>query len=335
MTNDNFSVSEPIMTRTSDLDEAREFVSTNFYSHFLDFLQPPGQLAASFGVIQVGPLTLGDLRYGADVTMKFGELGAYHVALPLQGRLASRQGTKTFVGTTSTAAVFQPIGDTVLEHWGADCRLLALKIDRAALERQLGALLDAPIRSPLRPGSNLDVTRGPGHGWTRLILLLADEISSPSGMVFGPLVAGPLCESILNGFLLTTDHQYRDALERPRPRWAPRTVKRVIDAIQAHPDQPLTATALAESAGVSVRCLQDAFQRHVGMSPMTYLRWVRLARTHDDLRRADPRQATVANIAHRWGFTHLGRFAAAYRARYGAAPSETLRQVEARSMPRP
>ncbi|WP_278258467.1 helix-turn-helix domain-containing protein [Nocardioides convexus] len=37
------------------------------------------------------------------------------------------------------------------------------------------------------------------------------------------------------------------------------------------------------------------------------------------------RVGTVGEAASRWGFTHLGRFAAAYRGRYGVAPSDTLR----------
>jgi transcriptional regulator GlxA family with amidase domain len=58
---------------------------------------------------------------------------------------------------------------------------------------------------------------------------------------------------------------------------------------------------------------------------MAYLRRVRLARAHAGLRDADPGRHTVAEIAGRWGFTHLGRFAEAYRERYGRPPSETLR----------
>jgi transcriptional regulator GlxA family with amidase domain len=58
---------------------------------------------------------------------------------------------------------------------------------------------------------------------------------------------------------------------------------------------------------------------------MTYLQHVRLVRAHETLRRADPQRVTVASVAHRWGFAHLGRFASAYRSRFGTSPSETLR----------
>jgi transcriptional regulator GlxA family with amidase domain len=58
---------------------------------------------------------------------------------------------------------------------------------------------------------------------------------------------------------------------------------------------------------------------------MAYLRQIRLTRAHEELRQARPGRTTVALVAHRWGFSHLGRFAAAYRERYGVAPSGTLR----------
>ncbi|MFP5477787.1 MAG: helix-turn-helix domain-containing protein, partial [Gammaproteobacteria bacterium] len=34
----------------------------------------------------------------------------------------------------------------------------------------------------------------------------------------------------------------------------------------------------------------------------------------------------VAGVALRWGFGHLGRFSADYRARFGEYPSETVRR---------
>jgi transcriptional regulator GlxA family with amidase domain len=59
---------------------------------------------------------------------------------------------------------------------------------------------------------------------------------------------------------------------------------------------------------------------------MTHVRRVRLECAHRELQAADPTTGdTVAAIAARWGFVKPGRFAAAYRAAHGAAPSRTLR----------
>jgi len=75
-----------------------------------------------------------------------------------------------------------------------------------------------------------------------------------------------------------------------------------------------------------VRVLQESFRRHVGMSPLTYLRRLRLDGVHGELSRSDPWHVSVSEVAYRWGFTHLGRFAGAYRKRYGEPPSQTLRE---------
>jgi transcriptional regulator GlxA family with amidase domain len=94
--------------------------------------------------------------------------------------------------------------------------------------------------------------------------------------------------------------------------------------IEAGPHLPLTTSQLAMQCHVSVRSLQEGFRRHLGMSPMAYARDVRLRRAHSELRSAHPGHTTVAAVAHRWGFTHLGRFATAHKQMYGETPHQTL-----------
>jgi AraC-like DNA-binding protein len=47
---------------------------------------------------------------------------------------------------------------------------------------------------------------------------------------------------------------------------------------------------------------------------------------HIRLQQSDSSTTTVASVAYQWGFTNLGRFAAAHAARYGELPAATLRQ---------
>jgi AraC-like DNA-binding protein len=202
-----------------------------------------------------------------------------------------------------------------------------VKVDRAALEAQLGSLIDAPVSTPVRLGPALDLTRGRGAGWLRLLRLIAVDATQPDGLIQHPVIGARLQESLLTGLLLATDHPYRDQLENPRSVLAaPRTVRRVVEAMRTQPGQPFTLAGLAGIAGVSPRSLQQSFQRYVGIAPMAYLRQVRLALVYEQLRQADPARETVTGIAQRYGFTHAGRFAAAYRARYGVAPSHTLQK---------
>jgi transcriptional regulator GlxA family with amidase domain len=75
---------------------------------------------------------------------------------------------------------------------------------------------------------------------------------------------------------------------------------------------------------LALACPSARPRRYVGGSPTAHLRRVRLDRVRAELSAARP-GTTVSDVAYRWGFTHLGRFAGAYAKRFGEPPSTTLR----------
>ena len=87
---------------------------------------------------------------------------------------------------------------------------------------------------------------------------------------------------------------------------------------------PIGVPELAKAVGVSRRVLERGFHETVGVSPQRYLRWNRMNRLHRELRAAHSPEATVTQLAQRWGFTELGRMAGEYRQLFGELPSETL-----------
>lgn len=110
----------------------------------------------------------------------------------------------------------------------------------------------------------------------------------------------------------------------------PAGLRRAVAYICDHSDHPISLPQIAAAAGVSSRTLQKHFNRFLGTSPIAWLRRVRLEHAHDDfLREADGGKVTV--IASSRGFSHLGRFSAAYRDIYRERPSETLRSGHARA----
>jgi transcriptional regulator GlxA family with amidase domain len=86
---------------------------------------------------------------------------------------------------------------------------------------------------------------------------------------------------------------------------------------------------LAAEVSLSVRSLQEGFRRSLDSSPMAYLRHLRLEKVHEELATAAPGMASITEVAARWGFVHLGRFAAAYRSEYAERPSDTMRAENA------
>ena len=134
----------------------------------------------------------------------------------------------------------------------------------------------------------------------------------------------------MQGFLAAQDR-------RSGPQSAVRTMTRVAvrnaeEYIESHAADAISVSDIARAADVSVGTLQECFKRHVGLTPMTYLRDVRLDRVHRALRSADPGAAvTVTEAALSCGFGHLPRFAAAYHRRFGQLPSETLRRGVSRA----
>jgi len=92
--------------------------------------------------------------------------------------------------------------------------------------------------------------------------------------------------------------------------------------IDQHADRPTSIEEVSRRVGVSLRSLRYAFRECYRVSPKAYLQSLRLNRVRRELRTADP-DTLVTDVANRWGFWHMGQFAADYRRLFGELPSQT------------
>jgi transcriptional regulator GlxA family with amidase domain len=105
----------------------------------------------------------------------------------------------------------------------------------------------------------------------------------------------------------------------------PPQLRRALAFIHDNAQSDIGVGDVAAAVGVTPRSVQYMFRRHLGTTPVEYLRQVRLDRAHRELKAADPAVDTVTAIAGRWGFSHAGRFSIAYKRAFGTEPSQTLR----------
>jgi AraC family transcriptional regulator, ethanolamine operon transcriptional activator len=88
--------------------------------------------------------------------------------------------------------------------------------------------------------------------------------------------------------------------------------------------QNVTLAGLCEASGVSERRVRSAFYECYQMSPTAYLRVAALNAVRRELVAGPRLRNAVSQAATDWGFWHLSRFAAQYRALFGESPRRTL-----------
>ncbi len=93
-------------------------------------------------------------------------------------------------------------------------------------------------------------------------------------------------------------------------------LSRAIVAMHDHPGKLWTNADLAIEAGLSLSRFNELFARHVGETPMSYLRRWRLILARQDLMRGD----RVDRVAHRYAYSSAEAFSRAFKKAYGTAP---------------
>jgi AraC-like DNA-binding protein len=322
---------------TADTADPRTWIPVTEFDHYVELcacdrphlhlLTDPDTFSTTQRVGRMGPVTLQDVVFGADTSIDCGDVcSTYRVFLVRSGRATGKHRGLPAGGGAGSAAVYAPEGTSGLQ-WDAGTEILLLKMARHAVEDALGDALGRPVTSQPDFAPLLPVHTAAAQSWLNMLGLFAEQFFHPHGLIHQPLVGMPFVDSLVRGFLWAAEHSHRDALMGQDGSITPRAVRAAIDIIEAEAQLPLTLSSIAARSQVSVRSLQQGFRRHLGMSPMSYLREVRLRRAHQILLESDPSVVTVASVAYDWGFTNLGRFAAAHAGRYNEPPAKTLRRT--------
>jgi len=112
-----------------------------------------------------------------------------------------------------------------------------------------------------------------------------------------------------------------------------RVVERACELMLDCPSEPMSILQVCSRIGSSPSKLTYCFRDVLGITPVKYLRSVRLNGVRRDLRNPALSDRGVQDVAARWGFWHLGEFSALYRLQFGELPSETLRSARQSSLP--
>ena len=260
----------------------------------------------------VGGVTIGDVvtdGYDAETTSK--RVG---LSFPHTGKIRYKSGHAIGEAAGSGALLLLPNArkkSSIRADKGANARTLHVIVPSTRRLEKLG--LTVPPVMPVGGAPEAQSLRG-------LLLYIFSELQRADSPLRRPNALDAMEALIIDLFdALCQAHTSIAAADAG----AVSRVRAALDFMHANADQALTVEQIALSAGVGPRRLQAAFRSELGKSPREMLSEIRLENAHALL--LTPKAwTTVTDVAFGCGFAHLGRFAAAYRQRYGESPSETL-----------
>jgi AraC-like DNA-binding protein len=310
--------------RSPDLDETQSFVGRLFSPHRQRAVAP-GNADTRVHKVRIGGASLIHLQYGIPVILDEGQLDCVVVKMLTHGSVKTRCGDQYAESTPERFTVLSP-DQPIRMHWSAGTKHFALRLSQDRVERFVEAAIGHPLEESIRFDLGMQVERPLAAGWLRLMQYVMDECDRPESPIFQPVSAAQLESTIIATLLSVQPHNYQEEMLRPASDASPKYLRRAEDFIRARAQDPISLVDIVDACGVGGRTLSWSFRRYRGTTPLGYLRTIRLDRVHRELLDASPGSTSVTEVALRWGFTHLGRFASDYAARFHEKPSETLRR---------
>ncbi|PPF77521.1 AraC family transcriptional regulator [Subtercola sp. Z020] len=308
---------ERIEWTTTDIEEARSRLEAGYTGR--QFRAWPGPGAFSFRFASAGDDRLklqsglftghlqGVIPWSRNYVMSWFRSGSVTIDYP-QGQLTS-VGSQPFLTPTETSFAF-----SMTPHRHGIVDIDARFLEDIAAERHAGPSQRIVFDYAATPSA---------EAFTRWRNTLGDVTPLIVGDTTPPLARLSAQTALVRELLDLFPWRAVDVPDELRTE-STRRLRLALEYVHANADQPLNTADIAVAAGMHIRSLQELMSRHLGCTPSTYLREVRLDRVRQDLLSADPATTRVADVARRWGFGHLGRFSSSYTARFSEYPKDTL-----------
>lgn len=320
---------EPYLVFSSAvIREAERGVEELLGPHRLTVLgRDSAEFEASLHAARLREITFGYLDYRVEVAMVCHHgCSDYMVFMPTNGSGVFLIDGVAHETSTVKACIVKP-DEKVEVRWGRDSPHLFIRISRSLLERQVTRMIGHSLHAPLAFDPTMNLLSESSSRFHGAIQLLHEEIYHKGSIDRLGSAMTSLEEFIASTLLLAQPSNYLEVLRFPERRPESRILRQAVKCMESHLGEEISIPEIVKYVGTSVRTLQKAFRQELGTTPLTFLRDLRLQRIHDELEDSDPSlQISISQVARRWGMTHQGRFAAAYRARYGETPTQTLQR---------
>ncbi len=256
------------------------------------------------------------------------------IEIPVIGHARMSDGGETVEAASNRSLIVTSPGRRIsVEDDGLKYRCLMLFFDLDCIKRRFRVLTGNELTKPLKFELGVDVTQSAGKHFLQAALYPFMPSKYELGVFAQPSAAELYEDFLITAMLTCLPHNQSSELTKAASSNTPSSIlARCEDHLQAHADDVVTISDVAESLGVSVRALQRSFQKAHGTTPMRRLKEIRLERARTRLLKADQSES-VTDIALKSGFSSLGAFSVDYKRQFGEQPSKTIRKGKSKVRP--
>lgn len=251
-----------------------------------------------------------------------GSLPADRIAI---GVPMAMSGVSVFCGAKSHAAAVHVFsGRQGFEFYSPERLVMAgFVVPREALSGMLSPDEDELVTPALNHAHLMTIPNVRIEAMRAFAAQVFDALRESPGLLDEPAARQSLASAVQSNLatMIVGDggHGARQQLD-PSRRW--HVIAAAREILTSRPHQPVAVGELCRRLNLSRRSLQYCFEEELGLSPVVFLRALRLNGVRRALRSAD----SVTDAATQWGFWHFGHFSNDYKELFGELPSQTLRR---------
>lgn len=312
--------------RSQNLEEIRRLTSAKIRDHRIEAIHAHEEIGATHNVAELDGMSVHVIQYRMTCLIRCDPLSAFYlVVLPLSGAVRMVAGDHDDVCDQNSAIII-PNDMRFKLHWEAGATTVVLQIEKKRLEQKLEAYLGFPVERRVRFDHWIDTKSGPGAFLRATLLMVIDQLDQNPWGEITPLLSNEFAEALMATLLRSDFHNYQHLVGGVSHRSLPPAMKDAMRYIRQNLKNDIQSDDLACALGTSPRAIQTMFKKYLRMSPMQYVRAMRLAEVRRELLDSKGvNNHSLTELAQKWGFNHLGRFSAYYRQAYDENPSKTIR----------
>jgi AraC-like DNA-binding protein len=304
--------------------EINRIVSKHLVPHKL-IVNDTKNADAKFSKVDMGSLASFMLSYGASAKVDIRDLESYYVLCrPVSGKAVIIHNGQEFECTSENGRtmILSPTQEFSMAI-DSDCCQRIVKISRELVEKHFCKFFGRNLTKAIAFSPVMEAEDGLGNAWWRAIDFLESESLQKDSLFANEKAFIEAQSMVITGLLHSHKHNYSDDIQARECKVAPVHVRKAELFIEANIKEALSIDEIVAASNVPKRTLYDGFKRFRGISPMCYLRNLRMDYVRKELQSCTENK-NITTIALDWGFTHLGRFSIEYKKRFGESPSDTL-----------